>query len=105
MTEDFNMECDGTTSLWLGVIAETPQGPRIILQGHPWPAEQSGRAPSESCVVPQHPTSSAPPQSFAIATTTSWADFTTPPGFSRVITKAAGLRTASLESIGITTLS
>ncbi len=99
------MECDVTTSLWLGVTSETPHGPRIILQDNPWPAERSDRAPSESCVVPQHSTSTAPPHSFAIATTISWADFTTPPGFSRVMTKAAGFNTASFESIGITTLS
>lgn len=99
------MECDGTTTLWLGVDSGTPQGPRIILQGNPWPAERSDRSPSEGCVVPQHSKTRPSPHNAAIATTTSWADLTTPPGFSRVITKAAGLFTASLESIGITTLS
>ena len=47
------MECDGTTSLWLGVMAAPPARPRTGLGGNPWPADQSARAPSESCVMPQ----------------------------------------------------
>jgi triosephosphate isomerase (TIM) len=40
------MECDGTTSLWLGVTSASPRRPRIGRQGYPWPAEQRVRSPS-----------------------------------------------------------
>ena len=48
------MECDGTTSLWLGVKSAPSRRPRIGRQGDPWPADQRFRPPSQSCVVPQH---------------------------------------------------